>query len=807
MNRQRSYTILNVAGLSIGIAVFVFIFLYIQSEIRYDRHWSDNDRIYRVWNEISIDGVIQQVAVTPYLLTGELKSNFGEEVEESAMLFFTDPSDVNDMSTLTYEGRIYEIPDITLSNEDLFSIFDYTLLEGDPETALLEPNSIVITEGVALQIFGNEPALGKKLQTLIREYTVTGVIDNQSRPTHLNFDAVVSASSLVDNDFKMMNQDWFRLICHTYIKVAEDVDVADLEKRFNEYARVQIGAFIDSAGIKIVGYTVYQFEPIKDVHFNSSLLYDSPTNMDVGYLVIFGIIAGFILLTASINYINLAMARSLKRAKEVGVRKVLGAYRKQLAMQHISESFIVTLLAFLLALSLVEFLMPQFNALVGRELTLVGTLFSKDGILFGVMLILMIIFLAVVSGIFPAFILSSFNPVSVLKGNNFFFSVKGKQRISAGGIRKILVTVQYIVSIGMIIATLIIYSQLNHLKNHNLGYDSENILVINTPDDTTYHKRSRDFVEALSKQEGILGISSTHSIPGYTVGKMMFNLGDTVNSSLQSIDFFAVDREFFDVLDIELVDGKFFESGMEKDEVRKYLINESAQKYLKLDDPVGHSMDASIFEEGEGKIIGVVKDFHFSSLHSEVAPLAFMLWPNRSRYILIEVDHTQKIAVHEHIIKTWSEYNKTHIIHMTYLEDKLRSLYAADYKMLSLFVYFSIFVVFIASLGLYGLSSFLIEGRIKEIGIRRVLGGTENQITLLLAKDYLKLVMVAGLIASPLVYFLMNNWLKNFAYAIPINGWYFVIGILVMMLFAFLTVLIRSYKAVRQSPSFALKYE
>jgi len=795
-----------VVGLAIGIAVFVFIYLYLQGEIRYDRHWSDNDRVYRIWTEYAVDGKVEHLAMTPYILTDQLKSNF-EGIEEASMLFFTDPSDINDMSSLMYNGEVYEIPNITLGNEDLFNIFDYPLLEGDRETALLEPNSMVITTEVSKQIFGDEPALGKKLRTIVREYTITGVIDNECRPSHINFDAVVSASSLYKKDFGMLEKDWFWFTCYTYIKVADTVDVASLEKRFNSYAIKQISAFIDSAGVEIDGYTVYNFEPVTDVHFNTALTYDSPSNINVGYLVIFGIIAGFILLTASINYINLAMARSLKRAKEVGVRKVLGAQRKQLTMQHISESFIVTIIAFLLALSLVEILMPQFNALVGRELTLVGTLFSREGFSFGIILVVMIVILAVVSGLFPAFILSSFSPVNVLKGNNFFVSFRGQQKISAGGIRKMLVTVQYIVSIGMIIATTIIFTQMQFLQHNDLGYDAENVLVINTPEDTTYFKRAGEFTEAIAKHEGVLSVSSTRSVPGYTVGKMLFNVGDTADRLLQTLAYFAVDHHFFDVLDIPLVEGNMFEHGMEHDTVRKYIINESAADYLNLKNPVGTSMDASIFEKFNGEIIGVVKDFHFSSLRTEVEPLVFSYYPKRSRYILVEIDPDHLAAVNAHISETWSEYNKGHYMHTTYLDEKLESLYAADYKMLSLFLYFSLFVIFISSLGLYGLSSFLIEQRIKEIGIRKVLGGSENQIIFYLAKDYLILVFWAGIIASFIVYWPMRIWLDNFAYHISISGWFFVFGILVVMVLAFVTVLVRSYKAVRQSPSLALKYE
>ena len=807
LHRQRSYTILNVAGLAIGIAVFVFIYLYIQSEIRYDRHWSDNDRIYRIWNEYAIDGKIERVAVTPYLLSGKLQSQFNQQVEASTMIFFTDPSDVNDMSSLTYEDQVFEIPDITLSNESLFNIFDYNLIEGDPKTALFEPNSMVISTEVARQIFGDEPALGKKLRTIIREYTITGVIDKQCRPSHITFDAVVSASSLDPQDIEMMHKDWFWLNCYTYVKLADTVDAKSFEKRFNDFAMAEIEQFIDSAGVSINGYTYYHLEPVSQVHFDTTLGYDSPTNIDYTSLVIFGIIAGFILLTASINYINLAMARSLKRAKEVGVRKVLGAQRKQLTMQHISESFIVTLVAFIIALSLVEFLMPQFNQLIGRDLTLVGTLFTRQGIFFGLGLVLLITLLAIISGIFPAFILSSFNPVYVLKGNNFFFNFRGRKKISAGGIRKVLVTLQYIVSTGMIIATAIIYMQMQFLKKHDLGYDEKNVLVINTPDDTTYYHRSGEFVGELLELPGVVSVSSTMNVPGYTTGKLMFHVGDTSNMSLRTVNYYAVDEHFFDVLGLRLLKGNRFTAEMADDTVRKYIVNEAAMRFLGLDEPVGAKLDATLFARFNGEVIGVVNDFHTVSLHSEIQPLVFLLWPKKSRYILVRSNADMEAKVLDEVKATWTKYNPGNYMHYTYLDEKIKTLYSSDYKMLSLFIYFSLFVIFISSLGLYGLSSFLIEQLIKEIGIRKVLGGSENQITVLLAKDYLKLVLLAGLIATPVVYLLMNNWLDGFAMRITINGWYFVVGILLMLLLAFLTVIVRSYHAVRRSPSAALKYE
>lgn len=804
--RQRSYTVLNIVGLAIGIAVFVFIYLYIQSEIRYDRHWTDHDRIYRVWYELSLDGKVEKVALTPYLLDKEIRNQF-PEVEASTKLYFNDPSDANDMSSITYEGEIFEIPDITLGTEELFNIFDYHFLEGNPDTALKFPNTMVISSEVALQIFGNESPIGKKLNTVVREYTITGVFDKTGCPSHLNFDAVVSEASLSEEARMKSSEDWLRLSVYTYIKLADTVDPQAFEKRLNNYTGKKIENYIEESKVDIDGQAIFRLEPLSDVHFNTSLGYDSPSNADFNYLLIFGIIAAFILLTASINYINLAMARSLKRAREVGVRKVLGAQRKQLIFQHISESFIVTTIAFLLALSLVELLMPQFNILVGRELTLVGTLFTREGIVFGILLVLMIILLAVISGLFPAFILASFQTVNVLRGKNFFLNFRGKQHISAGGLRKVLVTIQYMVSIGMIIATSIIFAQMHFVKNRHLGFDHQNILVINTPKDTSFYHRKEDFLNELRKSKGINDVSITSNVPAYTFGKMMFSQGyDTVGKRLQALGFYSVDYDFFKVLGIPLVEGQFFDKENE-DSLRHFIINEAAASFLGLKDPVGQPLVTSAFREQGGKIIGVVRDFHFYSLHKEVEPLVFMISKWENRYILVNIDETKTDLALADIERTWNSFNPGYYMHYTYLTDKISSLYQLDQKMLSIFIYFSIFVIFISSLGLYGLSSFLIEQRTKEIGVRKVLGGSNRQITLLLAKDFLILVFLAGLIASPIVYYLMSNWLETFAFQIHITGWYFVFGILLAMLFALCTVLIRSYYVVKQSPAAALKYE
>lgn len=800
--RQRSYALLNIIGLSLGIAVFVFIYLYVQSELRYDKHWKDNESIFRITTDYYLNENSELVALTPFMLAEQIQNNF-PNVEYSTKIFFTDPSDVNDMSSLIYNDEIFEVPDITLGDSSVFKIFDYSFVEGQANIALTKPNSMVISTQVAQMIFGDEKALGKKLKTHIRKYTITGVFEKSCRPSHLTFDAIVSINSLPENDIKLLNRDWFWMNCYTYVKLKKGINSDDFEYALNEFTRVKIREFLVEEEINISGSTNFSVEKISNVHFNKRLLYDNPGNIDKIYLFVFAIIAGFILLTASINYINLATARSLKRAKEIGMFKILGAVKRQLSLQYISESLILTTLAFVIALSLVELLMPQFNKLVDKDLTLVSSLFSESGIIFGSLLVLLIFVLSIISGIFPAFVLSSLQPVNVLKGNKMIIGRGGSHQYSAGGLRKFLVTIQYIVTIAMIISTIIISEQMIFLKNHDLGFIDDNVMVINLPQDTLFIGRASNFMEDLSKSDYIEQAAMAGNAPGYTAGKMMYYTDDS--SNIQTMNFFMVGHNYFKLLEIPLIEGRFFSNKLDTDTTIKYIINQTAADTLKMKEIVGSTLKSTTGRNGI--IIGIVRNFHFSSLYTEIEPLVMVLSKKRARYALLKIKNDNHDAALDHIINVWEKYNRNQYLHYTYLDKKLDSLYQGDYKMLALFIYFSVFVIFISSLGLYGLSSFLLEQRTRELGIRKVLGGSANNILLLLVKDYLKLVLLAGFIASPIVYFLMSKWLGMFAQSIEINGWYFVIGIISTLLIAFTTVFVRVYKVIKEPPSLALSYD
>ncbi len=802
--RQRKYFLLNLVGLSIGIVAFVFIYLYVENALYYDRSWKNYPHIFRVNETYSTGGKEENMALTPYLLSNKLKDNF-PGIIESTRLFFTDPSDKNDVSSVNFQGKMYDIPNLTIGDARIFKIFNYRFTEGNPDSCLLKPNSMVISVAMKQKIFGKNFALGEKLKTSIRTYTVTGVFDRKNRPSHLDFDAVISTNSLDKLEQKQLNTNWFWMNCYTYIELADSVDAGNLMRRINYLTDTAIGHYIKKQNFKIGGYIHLSLQPIQDIHFSQELLYDSHSNINITYLYIFIIVAFFILLMASINYVNFATARSLKRAREIGVRKVIGAFRKQLMVQFISESLIITFSAFILSLSLVELMIPAFNNLVNRQITLVDSLFSGSGLVFGFLLIAFMLLLALFSGSFPAFVISSLEPVEVLGGRGVVFKGKKPYSFTAIGLRKFLVVIQYFVAIGVITSTFIIFAQIHYVKNLPLGFVKKNIVVVNRPADTSFRGRVKGFVEALKSDSAIEQVATASNLPGYLIGKLLLRTGDSSSAHLQTMNGFFVGYHYFDVLKIPFVAGKDFSSFKKNDSTEYFILNQTAVKSLRLEHPLGSFLYTPSAKKG--LVVGVVKDFKFSSLHQKVEPLVFVLSPHFVQYVVLRINPAKRHEALSHLQTVWGKFNKGYTLYYTFLDNKLDSLYRSDQKMLSLFSYFSLFVLLISALGLFGLSSFLIEQRTREISIRKVLGGSEKQIVLMLVKEYVALVLVAGILVSPVVYFFTKKWLSSFAYHIHLNVCYFVAGIGLVLLIAFVTVLLQALFMVRKRLAEALKYE
>jgi len=804
--RQRGYALLNLAGLTTGLVAFVLIYLYIQNEISYDRKWKDYHHIYRVTTTISTNGKSEKLALTPFM-TGAVLKNYFPEVTQATRIFFTDPSDKNAVSTVQYKGKFYDIPNLTVGDAPVFNIFNFKFIEGNPDSCLVKPASMVISEKIKQKIFGNTEAIGKKVKTSVRVYTITGVFLEESRqPTHLDFDAVISVNSFDKKELKELNTNWFFVNSYTYVKLSDTTHLKSFEQRTSFLVDTAQEHFIKKKNIKITAKTKIYFQPIQQVHFTTGMFYDYSSNIKPSHLYILGIVAFFILLSASINYINFATAQSIKKARVIGIRKVIGADRKQLLRQYISESLILTFVSFLIALSVVEIIMPVFNELVGKHIVLVTSLTSGYGIYFGVFLLLLIFVLAVLSGSFPALVLYVLKPVDVLKEKNIYLGrSRTKQSYLAGSLRKTLVVFQYFSGIGVLIFTLVMEAQIHFVENRGLGFDKNNIVVVTNPPDTSFTRKAPFFVKDLEKDSSIELASTAANIPGYLTGKMVFRLTGPKKKETHVMSSFFVGNHYFKLLKIKMLKGRSFSAKEGDDTTSNIILNESAVKSLQLKNPIGKPLVTPFLKKG--KIIGIVKDFNYSALYQPVDPLAFILRPKDMRFIVFRYRPGMKDQALAHLRTVWQKFNKNYTLYYTFLDKKLDSLYQKDQKMFYLFIYFSIFVIFISSLGLYGLSAFLIEQRSKEISIRKVLGGSKHRILVLLTKEYLLLVLLAGALVSPPVYFLTKHWLESFAYHIHLSIFYFLFSILFVCLISFVTVLIQSNKILRKTPSEYLKYE
>lgn len=804
LRRQKIYTFLNLVGLIIGLVAFIFIYLYIQNEISYDRGWKDYHHLFRVTQEYSTGENADKLALTAFPLADQLVASFPKDVE-ATRLFFMDPSDPNAVSSVRYQGKYYDITKMTIADQHFFHVFNYRFTEGNPDSCLTKPNSMVISEDVKNQIFGPGKALGKKVKTSVRTYTITGVFKEKKLPSHLSFNALISFNSLEQTELTELHRNWFWFTCYTYVRLAQPKDYQTLAWNANKVIDKTLTQYIKQEKINLTGYYGIHLQPIYKIHFSSGLLYDSHSNSQVFYLYLFGIIAFFILLTASINYINLTTARAIKRARETGIRKIIGASRRQLLKQYISESLLLTFSAFLIAMSLVELLLPVFNNLVQKHMILISSLTTGYGIIFGFLLVLIVFSLALLSGSFPAFILYRLNPAAVLRGNNIIIN-RGKKHFTTASIRKSLVVFQYIIAIGVIISTGIIAAQIHYVKSQNLGFNQNQLLVVNSPPDTSFVHRSKPFVQSIRNIPGVKMATTSTNLPGYLSGKILLRVGENPKSEIFTLNSYVVGNDFFRILQIPLINGRSFSQKIDGDTSENIIINEAAVQFLKLNN---QSIGTVIQTPNgiKGKIVGIVKNFNFSSLHQAIEPLVFVYRPQFPRYILIRYEAGHKPELMQHLHKVWKQFNPGYNIYYTDLNQKIIGLYQTDQRMLTLFIYFSFIVLIISSLGLYGLSAFLIEQRSKEISIRKILGGSDIKILWFLAKEYLWLVFLAGIIASPVVYYFTDQWLNQFAYHIPLNLIYFPVGILIVLTMALFTVWIKSYGILRQNPSAVIKYE
>jgi ABC-type transport system, involved in lipoprotein release, permease component len=797
--KYKFISFINLFGLTIGLTCCFLILTYILHELSYDKFQPNSNRVYRVTRTFNN---LQTGAVSLYLSTvappfGTLLQNDFKEIEDMTRVY------PNGVTPVKYNEKIFNEPNVFFADDRLFDFFKTTTLEGNPKTALSDPYCVMMTPEVAKKYFGNEDPINKVVRlnpsgTYI-DFKVTGIFSPFPSNTHMHPEVLLSFSTLKDTlvlGEKNLQQDFGNNSFFTYIRLPKDYDPKRLEAQFPAFLDRHMGN--EYTTIKPSKGTSIALQKLTDIHLRSHTDYEAEENGDIKRVYIFSAIALFILLIACINYMNLSTARSTLRAREIGIRKVVGAQRKEIIYQFLSESVLVAWIAMLLAFILTAAVLPWLNKLSGLQLS--TAILMKWQIIVPVLLVPFVV--GIISGIYPALFMSSFQPVKVLKG----FLKVGDSNIS---FRKVLVTLQFAISIILIICTSIVFSQMRYMQTKSLGFDREHIITL--PYSSELNKTFDAFRTELLTNSNIKNASRSSRIP---TGRLLdamgarMSSGDTLAPVTADIKFVSADQDFIPTYGVKVLAGRGFSRDFTTD-TSAFLINEAASKVLGFksnEEAVGKDFG---YGNRKGKLIGVFNDFHFESMHQKIVPLVLLIPTNPFFYgrISIKVSGNNLPAALSYIEKTWKKFLPETPYQYTFLDENFAKLYDAEEKQKTLLTIFACLAIFIACLGLFGLSAFAISQRIKEIGIRKVLGASVTSIVQLLSKDFLKLVMISAIIAFPVAWYSMKNWLQDFAYRISIPWWIFIAALIIAAFIALFTISFQAIKAAISNPVKSLRTE
>jgi len=790
--KYKAYSFINIAGLAIGIACCILILLYVQDELSYDRFHQNAARIYRVVVDETNEGKVRHLANTYAPMTPALKATFSE-IEHVVRLF------PNSVTVARGQEKRFQEKRFFFADSTVFEIFSFSFLHGDPRTALMTPNSLVITAATAQKYFGVENPIGQTLTVENRyDFTITGVLKEVPRNSHFDFDFLANINSV--NTLMgtwVLKRGWYWPPMYTYVLLPPNASPSSIESRLPEFVRKNFPH--DLAPLQAL-----RLQPLIGIHLHSDLENEIAPTGNIAYVYIFSAIAAFILLIACINFMNLATARAASRAKEVGLRKVIGAQRSQLVKQFLGESLFYTALALLLAIALVEFFLPIFNELTGKQIT--SRYLNNWSVVFGLLAITA--FVGILAGSYPAFFLARFRPVQALQSKNLA-GLGGRAPLR---LRAILVTAQFIISIALIAVTAVVNEQLRFIQNNRLGFDKKHLVVIPIRDETV--QQNFDAVKnSFLAQTGVAQVTTISNFPwerGYY--DFFIHVEGMSPATRFNMPTLLVDHDFIHTFGMEIVAGREFSREYAADAQEAFILNEAAVKKLGLDSAVDKKIKMESVAAGkprEGKIIGVVKDFHLQSLHHAIEPLALLISPvaHFRDNMVIRIDSKNSSEIFAALEQKWRAIVPHRPFEYFFLDDAFDRLYRKEQKLAQIFQYFSVLAIFVGCLGLFGLASFVAQQKTKEIGIRKVLGASVAGIVGLISKDFVKLVLVANLIAWPLAYFAMNRWLQGFAYRINIGVEIFLFSGLLALAIALLTVSFQAIKAALTNPVEALRYE
>jgi len=791
LQKNKTFSFINIFGLTIGLTSFLLISLYIFDELTFDRFHKNADNIYRLIEEkTSPEGKETKFAGAGYQVTEKTKTVF-PEVREGVRLVTL--SRIN-VSTIDDSQVFYE--DFTLANQDFLSAFDFELLSGDPNSALTAPHSVIITEETAKKLFNTSDVLGKEIK-VDRDsipFKVTGVLKNIPVNSHLKFNLLFSESSINNNEFaKFVSSDWNSAAFASYLLLKGKTDIKKLEAKINQLAKA-------NQSNTIGGKSRYTLQPIKNIHFYSvDIEGNSGQKGNISNIYIFSIIALFVLIIACINYVNLTTARFTNRAKEIAVRKVVGASRKNLVGQFLSEAFLLTIIALLFALALVKILLPPFNSFAEKQLTL--GLNTDYQIWMFTALILIVV--ALLSGIYPALFQSRFKPFVLLRSRVNF----GRGYLS---IRRLLVVFQFSLSIIMIIATIVIYMQMKYINSKDMGFNKNQLLVIDINSGKVRESAGMIKSEFL-KLAQVKEISVSSRVPGEwkDLPKVKVKNERMLSSEGEDMYFLGVDEHFLKTYQITLVKGRNFGVNSLSDS-SSVIINETAAKELGINYPNEQMIEIPLEKPFVARVIGIVKDFNFQSLHEPLAPmvLGFQKNPVQSiDYFTVKVTTNNMSETFKNIEAILRDIDQNHLFEYHFLDKQWDLLYRQDKIRETIFFIVATLTILIACLGLFGLATYTAEQRVKEIGIRKVLGASIDSIVFMLSTEFLKLVCFSALVAFPLAWWAMHHWLQNYAYRITINWWIFVLAASIAAVVALLTVSFQTIKAAITNPVKSLRTE
>jgi putative ABC transport system permease protein len=798
--RDKYYSAINILGLAVGLTVTILIILYIYDEVTYDVSHLLHKRIYRLEADFTIDNKHDKFAVTQIPLGPTLKDEY-PEIEEFTRCAQTGTQ------YFRYGDKEFTEDSVLVADSTFFKVFTHKFLYGDPDHALTRPNTIVITKSFAQRYFGNENPLGQTIRTITGDvFEITGVIENLPDNVHLKFNGLYSAATIaerigVDRFNDRSGASFWNVGIYTYVLLKEGSSMQSVLDKWPQF----YDKYMKEIGDQIKGSMNLMATPLAEIHMNpdkEKLGYDLPTG-NRSYIYIFLIAAVFIVIIASINYMNMSTARSLRRSKEVGMRKVTGANRSLLIRQFLSESILITFISFIISLVLVYLLLPFFNTLTGKILHF-G--FSSTPELIAASLGIAII-VGLLSGTYPAFFLSSFNPVVVLKGTPEVIGGKGT-------FRKALVVLQFTISVFMTIGALAISSQLRYMRNTDLGFNKDNLIVM-TVRDTTLRKNMTSFMEELNKNPDITGTALSTSNPGQQMGIQVMRMeSDSGGMTDKALNNYFIDWDYIDLLGINIKSGRNYSRDMGTDITKGFIINEAAAKELGWgEDALGKKFQFGINLDGtsarDGEIIGVVKDYHYTSLHNKIDPLVLLLQDNVRFLPFLNIrttgNNTDKVI--EYIDQTRKDFGDIFPFDYKFITENLDEYYKVEIMAGRIFKYFTILTIFIAALGLLGLSAFMAQQKTREIGIRKVAGASDLIIVSRFIREFSIWVLMANIIAWPVAFFAIKKWLQDFQYRIDIGIWLFLSALVLSWIVAIVTTAWQSVKASTTNPAESLKYE